>query len=121
MGKILLVDDDDQLRSAIAEILENEGYEVWEVATIKEAVQCFDSTISLLICDIVLPEENGIEFITKVKAHYSRLPIIAISGGVSGAYSEHYLKSAELLGASAVLKKPFRFEDLIEQVKSLLK
>lgn len=121
MSKILLVDDDNQLRSAMVEMLESESYDVWDVCSIKEAIQTLNSEVSLLICDIVLQDENGIEFIDKVKEHYPDVKVIAISGGIAGTHSDHYLKSAKLFGADAVLKKPFKFHELIDLVKEFHK
>lgn len=120
MSRILVIDDDCQLKDAIVEILEAEEYDVWGVGSVKEAIQCIDSQISVVICDIVMPVETGIEFIPKVREHYPNVKIIAISGGIEGKHTDHYLKSAEIFGADAVLKKPFKFSELISLVEKYI-
>jgi DNA-binding NarL/FixJ family response regulator len=70
----------------------------------------------LMITDLIMPDQEGVETITKLRREYPRLKIIAISGAFGG----RYLRVAELLGADTVLQKPFTPQVLLDTVRKLL-
>lgn len=114
---ILVVDDHEEIRILLRDILEEHGYEVFEAADGKEALAksqllAFD----LLITDLIMPEREGIETIRAMRAAKPELRILAISGAVEACY----LQAAKVLGADATLRKPFPPEVILETVERLL-
>jgi len=121
MARVLLVDDDEMVRYALAKALRRAGHEVREAASGAGVLEQLRSdAIDILVTDLVMPDEEGIGLIRELRAAGEGLPIIAISGGgrVSG---EQYLRMASRLGASATLSKPFDHRELIELIDRLAK
>jgi len=71
----------------------------------------------LMITDIFMPEQEGMETIQAVRREFPNLAIIAFSGKAPDVY----LKTARLLGAQAILQKPVRLESLLEAVRAALR
>ena len=69
----------------------------------------------LLLIDLVMPKQEGIETIRQVRKTYDDLPIIAMS-----SFSEHYLEMVEGLGANRSVTKPFDMPKLLAQIEELL-
>jgi len=116
-ASILVVDDDENVRKVLRRMLESAGYEVLEAANGRIAMTEFrDRRVDLLITDIFMPEQEGMETISTVRRDYPHLKIIAISGRTGGVY----LKMARLLGAQATLEKPLRLEKVLETVRAVL-
>ena len=120
MAQILLIDDDDTVRTLLYLTLTNFGHTVVEASNGKEGLELFKTAnADLVITDIVMPEKEGFEVMMKIKKKQPALKIIAISGG--GLHNaEHYLHTAKLLGAAKVLTKPFSTEVLMAAVNALL-
>ena len=116
--RILVVDDDEAIRTFLGHLLESEGYEVelaedGSVALEKIAAQPVD----LVITDIAMPEKDGIETIISVRDSNPSTKIIAISGVEK---SERLLEIAQMYKADASLKKPFDNDVLLETIKKVL-
>jgi CheY-like chemotaxis protein len=79
---ILVVDDEDLVRSTVAEVLEHAGYRVLEAPDAEQALQCLAerADISLLITDIRLPGKDGLELATLAQRGRPGLPVMAMSG-----------------------------------------
>lgn len=120
MQKILVVDDDLEILNLIADILTTAGHKVITARNANDAISSVSDNIAVLICDIIMPEQTGLELISKLRSDYKELGIIAISGGISGKLSNHYLRSAQVFGADLVLSKPFSNAELINSVNQLL-
>ncbi len=120
MARILLIDDDDQFREMLAEILAGAGYEVVEARNGNAGAKAqYERPADLVITDIVMPEKEGLEVIRELRRQDPEVGIIAISGG--GCYSgAHYLEVAEKLGADRALAKPFKRRDLLESISEIL-
>jgi DNA-binding response OmpR family regulator len=119
-GKILIVDDDTQLRTMLRRTLEKEGYRVEEGRDGLEGLQVFrQAPADLIITDLVMPRKEGIEFIRELLREFPETKIIALSGGGVGG-AETYLKLAEKLGARFALQKPVERKILLEAVASCL-
>ncbi len=115
-SKILVVDDDIQVRSFIAALLQGEGYIVIDASDGKEAqTRCEQGEIDLMITDLVMPEQEGLETIHAIRHRWPKIPIIAVSGAFGGSY----LGLAKKLGAEAVIRKPFEPDDLLNEVRRL--
>jgi CheY-like chemotaxis protein len=76
---------------------------------------CDQGEIALLINDLVMPEQEGLETIHAIRHHWPKLPIIAISGAFGGTY----LELARRLGAQAVIRKPFQLDAILSEVQRL--
>jgi two-component system cell cycle sensor histidine kinase/response regulator CckA len=114
--KVLIVDDDIQVRTFLASLLETEGYTVLQAADGKQGqALCDQGEIALLITDLVMPGQEGLETIHAIRHHWPKLPIIAISGAFGGAY----LELAKKLGAQAVIRKPFQLDAILSEVRRL--
>jgi CheY-like chemotaxis protein len=117
---ILVIDDEDQIRSVIKKMLEAEGYLVTVTADGNAGLDFLrNNSVDLLITDIVMPDKEGIEIIRELKKNSPDLGIIAISGGGSMG-PEEYLFLAKKFGVNKTLAKPFRREDLLSAVKDVL-
>ncbi len=120
MARILIIEDDNEVRDYLERVLSRDGFEVIGAANGKEGVALFQQTpADLVITDIIMPEKDGIETIMDLKRQNPGLKIIAISGG-GRAEPENYLHSAKLIGASRTLKKPFTNDAMLQAVRELL-
>lgn len=120
MCRVLVIDDNPDLRQLIGAILEGAGYTV-ELAADGEAglrSQCA-RPFDIVITDIFMPNKDGIETIVRLRSDYPALKLLAISGGGAHAKGVDYLFTAREIGAHAVLPKPFEQEALLEAVRSL--
>lgn len=120
MAKILLIDDDDDVRRTLVRMLQMAGHEVHEATDGDSGLALFEELKpDLVITDILMPEKEGIETIMILKREHPDVKILAISGGGrSGAMD--FLEMARSLGADQVLQKPFRRADLLDLVAKLL-
>jgi len=120
MARILIIEDDDEVREYLESVLSRAGYQCESACDGKEGVEIFlADPADLVITDIIMPEKDGIETIMDLRRKNSSLKVIAISGG-GRAEPENYLHSAKLLGANRTMKKPFSNEEMLEAIKDLL-
>lgn len=121
MTTILLVDDEDLLREGVREILEMADYSVIEASDGLQALQLFAvSDVDLVITDVVMPNMDGVDFVTKLRETFPLVPILTISGGSRVVSARFGLDSALLSGANASLTKPFNAKQLLDTVAQLL-
>ena len=119
MKKILVVDDDEFVRSMLRTTLIDAGYEVLEASNGKEALEAFrESPACMVILDIVMPEMEGIETIHRLRQNDPGVKIIAISGGGSVDAVE-YLRLAETFGATRTLYKPLDNRKLLATLRDV--
>ena len=117
---ILIVDDDEAVRSVIRRSLERAGYGVREAREGGAALKLLASApADLVITDLVMPDMEGIALILSLRKSHPKLPVIAMSGG-GRMRPEGYLDIARNCGAARILAKPFDVEDLIAMVQQLL-
>src|ERR1700712_3118008 len=120
-SRILVIDDDDLVLSFVTRALEIAGYVVSVAANGYEAMVLFRQfKPDGVITDLLMPERDGIETIMEIRRLAPTIPIVAISGGFNSMASI-YLKTAEQLGADAVLSKPFSIEQLLTALSPLVK
>jgi CheY-like chemotaxis protein len=120
MARILLIDDDDDLRTMLSLTLAHFGHTVVEARNGKEGLALLPSAqADLVITDIVMPEKEGIETITELRKNCPKLKIIAMSGGGRGNAGD-YLHTAKFMGATKVLAKPFTNDLLQAAISELL-
>ena len=117
-SSILVIDDDPAIQMLYTSVLTKAGFDVKTANNGLEAMLTFDKTHpSLVIVDLVMPEQEGIETILQIQKKHPALPILAISGAIGGS---GYLRVANLLGADMTLQKPIAAEQLVVTVEKLL-
>ncbi len=117
---ILLVDDEDGLRSSIAKCLSCEGYRVLEAGDGKKAVAALRASLpDLIITDLIMPDQDGLELLSYIRTQALCIPVIAMSGGGRLGPSD-CLKVARLMGAVRTLEKPFDADELLAAVQGVL-
>jgi len=121
VSKILVIDDNEQIRDYLVKVLELEDYVVATAPNGKIGLEYFETdTADLIITDIIMPEKEGLETIMEIKRGHPDIKIIAISGGSNNMGPEYCLGMAKLLGANSVLEKPFSREILLDTIQKLL-
>jgi len=115
--RILVVDDDFNVREVLKRLLEKEGYKVMEAKDGKDALKCHKKApADLIITDLFMPEKDGFEVINELNNISDNTKIIAISGGFL-LDPENYLPLAETLGVQATFTKPINKYKLLSAVK----
>jgi DNA-binding response OmpR family regulator len=116
--RILLVDDDQSIRALYSKALSLAGFEVRTAKNGREALETVGQfEPDLMILDLVMPEQEGIETLLQVQSKYPKIPVLAISGALG---ANEYLSVADLLGARQTLEKPITPDHLVRTVRSLL-
>ncbi|HKM71665.1 MAG TPA: response regulator [Stellaceae bacterium] len=114
--KILVIDDDHLVRYTISRILQRNGYDVVTASDGKRAMTVFrDERPDMVITDIIMPEQEGIQTILMIRAQRPEVKIIAVSGGAR-THNVDYLGMAEAFGADDVIPKPFEAEELLSRL-----
>ena len=110
---VIVVDDDEDVRMAIAAYLVSIGYEVVAVGSERQAFECLvEGRFFAAVVDICMPDRDGLELMDRIASHGIDCKVIAISGS---AGRDVYLRAAACKGAYAILEKPFD-PDLLAQV-----
>lgn len=119
MYDILLIDDDDSLRGVVAKSLAYAGHTVTQAENGLRGLGLSRTTdFDLVITDIVMPVQEGVETIIALRREQPKLPIIAISGGMSNA--DLYLEMAAKIGAHAIIAKPFTPPELLALINQVM-
>ena len=120
MPNILLVDDDEQLRTMLKIVLTRAGHAVKEARNGNEALQIHASNpAELMITDLIMPDREGLDTIREVRRLNPRIKIIAMSGGGRNTAGD-YLLLAKRLGADYTLAKPFSNHEILSIVDALI-
>ena len=118
--RILIIDDDADLATSLRDLITIEGYQVTIARDGKVGLDLQGKTpFDLVITDIVMPENDGLEVIISLRCNYPQTKVIAMSGG-GYVNSRDYLLMAKELGASMALSKPFEFHLLQSEIRRLL-
>ena len=108
---ILLIEDDEDLREALRDLFEDEGFNAWTAANGKEALECLRSRgrACLILLDLMMPVMNGWEFRAELERDpdLSRIPIVVCTAAA------HAEQKAREIGAAAWLPKPTDAADLV--------
>ncbi len=119
MPRILVIDDDQQIRELIREILERASHTVFEADNGVAGLQRMsEETVDVVVTDIIMPDKDGLETITELRKSYPEVRIIAISGG-GRRVNRDYLPTAQAFGADLVLYKPFRPQDVMDAINEV--
>ncbi|MGH7128077.1 MAG: response regulator [Planctomycetaceae bacterium] len=116
--RILLVDDEDEVREALRVGLEQQGYEVLCARDGNEALMRAERDApDLIVLDIVMPRRTGFAVLDRLRTSPARsLPVVMITGNAD----PHYRRFADSLGVEAFVAKPFEIDTLIATIESLL-
>jgi putative two-component system response regulator len=117
VSRILVIDDEDVIRSLMLEILESAGHEVVGAETAERALELLEeSEFELVVSDVVMPGLSGLELLGAVRAHRASLPVVLVTG--AGTYDT--LSQALTRGAAGLVTKPFAHADLQSAVTDAL-
>jgi len=120
MGHVLVIDDDPTIRSLVVGLLEANGHSFVQAVDGRAGIALFaEGGFDLVVTDIVMPEQEGIETIAAIRRVNRAVPILAISGSATIGGMGDYLRAAAALGASATLKKPFAPEAFVATIERL--
>lgn len=118
---VLVVDDNDEVRAVVVRHLLRAGYRVIQASSSRAAIEILEGQVpDLVITDIFMPDGDGFEIINEIRQCGRSVPILVISGG-GAAVAGDYLGVASRLGATTVLSKPFRGQQLLDAVVLALK
>lgn len=117
--RVLVVDDNPDLRASLRMLLESSGYDVEVASDGQQALQVHGTRpVDVLVTDIYMPLSDGLETIAAFRGAAPWVKIIAMSGG--GAFSRFtHLEVASEIGADVTLTKPFDFDELLAIFRSL--
>ena len=120
MARILVIDDEEMIRFSIQKILEDAGHQVAEAEDGVDGIEMQKQQhFDLIITDILMPRKEGLETLQEIKSEFPETGVIAISGG-GRLGNVDFLSAAELLGADAVLAKPFSEDQILKCVNDCL-
>ena len=116
--KIMIVDDESRMRKLVKDFLKKKDFEVVEAADGEEALDIFfkDKSISLIICDVMMPKINGFDVVKEIR-QYSQVPIIMLTA--KGEESDE-LNGFDL-GVDEYISKPFSPKILVARVEAILR
>jgi DNA-binding NtrC family response regulator len=113
--RLLIVDDEEDLVSTMAERLELRGFEVETATSGADALgHVAEGGFSVLLIDVKMPEIGGLELMAEIKRKHPDLPVILFTGHSSLADAERGIQE----GAFGYLMKPIDIDRLIEKIRS---
>ena len=120
MPSILIIDDENSIRTMLEEIFKDEGFSVTLASDGEEGIKSFKKNpADVVVTDIIMPNKEGLETIIELKKNNPDLKILAMSGG-GRMEAESYFQFARKFGADATIEKPFRQNELVQKVAELL-
>ena len=124
MTRIVVIDDEEDIRSVLKIILERAGFEVEIAANADDGLNLLrDKKTDIVITDIIMPGQDGVDTVYDIRMEFPNVKIIVISGGGNIAPSDYqpgaiktsaYLASASAAGADLTLTKPFERQVLVD-------
>jgi len=123
MARVLVIDDDELFVKLMCHSLKQKGHTVEFALDGQQGWNVFcEGQLSVVVCDIVMPQQEGFETITRMRQHNAEVGIVAISGGLSRSLPSNLdvLDIVARFGANATLKKPFPLSELALSVERVL-
>jgi CheY-like chemotaxis protein len=118
--QILIIDDDGQIRRVLRTTLEQQGHQVAEADNGQAGLEAFRrQPCDLVMCDLFMPEKDGLETIRELLTEFPDVKVIAMSGGGHPDFPD-FLPMARRFGAVAILDKPFRPRQVLDAVTKAL-
>jgi CheY-like chemotaxis protein len=119
MAKILVIEDNFEIRENTAEILQLEGHEVVLAINGREGIQAAkDQLPDIILCDIMMPEADGYTVFNELKKDKTTEPIAFIF--VTASAEQKEIRAGLDMGANAYIRKPFEHEELISAINACL-
>ncbi len=118
--RILLIEDEDKVRDIASTVLGNNGYVIFRAHNAKRAMDIFaeeNGRFHLIFCDVVLPDENGIQLTDHLLSQNSDIKILMCSGYINDKSQRESLQKENI----PFLQKPYSLPDLLQVVKDVLK
>lgn len=113
-GEVLLIEDDEEIRAALEDALQSEGYQVIAARNGAEGLRALERSagVSLVLLDLMMPVMNGYEFIDHVRESedFRGIPLIVVSANAERRRIE---------GADGVIHKPFDLERLFDSIRKV--
>ena len=112
-GRVLIVDDDDEMRVVLRRMLESDGYDVTEQSRATHVLEALRRTpFNLVILDKEMPGLTGLDLLPVLRREFPRLPVVFVT-----AFGGRQVASSALrLGATSYLEKPFRLAELRDAI-----
>jgi two-component system, chemotaxis family, chemotaxis protein CheY len=126
MALVLVIDDEEDARRVVEVMLKNAGHDAVLAVDGNDGLRRFQQQrFDLIICDVFMPDKEGIETLKELRQLDPVVPIVMMSGGAPTAYfwgatHRDYLAMAEALGATRTIEKPFKYSQLIKLVHECL-
>ncbi len=123
MARILVIDDDELFREFVQKALADAGFEVIPAADGDEGLRKFTEVpVDLVICDVLMPNKDGLETIRAIRSISMRMPIITMTGGILADTEDGLddLRMSMAFGATLTIGKPFRASKLLKLVRDCL-
>lgn len=115
--KILVVDDDAELRSHLVDILNEEGYETDCASSGKEALEkCQAQTFDVVLMDFMMPKMSGSDALQELRKHHPKTRVIMITAFASVENAVDAIKR----GASDYISKPFKIHDFLTTIRRVI-
>jgi DNA-binding response OmpR family regulator len=117
--KILVIDDQESMRSIISQMLKDQGHEVAAAADGEEGLKLFDQdpqNFALVIADVNMPKKDGFEVLKTIKAGHPSTPVILMTG-TNEAMADYFGREFK---ADGVINKPFVVEEALKVIGKLL-
>lgn len=117
MAKVLVIDDDELFVKLMVHALKERGHDVEFAHDGEAGERAFDaSSFNAVICDLMMPRQEGLETIRYMRSADPKIAIVAISSGLERSSDLDILVTAKLLGAHVTLRKPFKLSQLTAAV-----
>ncbi len=121
MANILVVDDDEQVREVLSELLALDGHEVTLAIDGVDAIEKLERNTDLVVADLIMPRKTGTDMIKEIRGMYPDISIVVISGGgnLKGTLDGNALLES-WLGVEYVVQKPFHGDEIRAVVNKML-
>jgi CheY-like chemotaxis protein len=125
MARILVIDDDESVRTTVEAMLRFGGHDVALAVDGLHGLEQFEGRhFDLVLCDVFMPNKEGLETVRELRQLAPTVPIVSMTGSIApdagGQPDPDFLRMATELGATAVITKPFRLQDLLALVDQCL-
>lgn len=119
MAKILVIDDQESMRSIISQMLRDKGHQVTTADDGEEGLKLFEqeaAAYDLVLADVNMPGLDGFELLRTIKSKHPRKPVILLTG-VNEDAAQYMGKEHK---ADGVIKKPFQVEETVKQIEKVI-
>jgi two-component system, response regulator, stage 0 sporulation protein F len=118
MATILVIDDEESIRTLLKEVLERANHQVLEARDGKEGLTLYkQNKVDLVLMDILMPGTDGLEATLELTREYVDAKVIAMTGAQG---DRNFLDVAKLFGAQRVFEKPFDLDTLLQAINEEL-